>query len=130
MKTCNLTQSSLRNDPIIRRMHGFSFRVFEDEIEVQDVISPRSPDQNLISSTPWTRKRVKNMKKSNDTRNWCLDSSNFLKFQGRVLPSRRTRIERGNFGCDRPMNGCLAINGCDHVFVDQNGAIKSHLSDQ
>ena len=46
MKTRNLTQSSLRNDPINRQMHGFSFRVFEDEIEVQDVISPLSLNQN------------------------------------------------------------------------------------
>ena len=42
MKTYNLTHISLRNDPISRRMHGFSFRVFEDKIEVQDVISPLS----------------------------------------------------------------------------------------
>ena len=74
------------------QMHGFSFRVFEDEIEVQDVISPLSLDQILISSIPWTRKRVKNMKKSNWHLNWCLDNSNFSKVQGRVLPSRRTRI--------------------------------------
>ena len=40
MKTCNLTQSSLWNEPINRRMHGFSIWVLEDEIEVQDVISP------------------------------------------------------------------------------------------
>ena len=46
MKTRNLIQSSLRNDPINRQMHGFSFRIFEDEIEVQDVISPSSLDQN------------------------------------------------------------------------------------
>ena len=64
----NLTQSSLRNDLINRRMHGFSFCVFEDEIEVQDVISPRSLNQILISRTPWTRKRVKNAKKSIGTR--------------------------------------------------------------
>ena len=64
MKTRNLTQSSLRNDPINRRMHGFSFRIFEDEIEVQNVIFPRSLDQFSISSTPWMRKRVKNTRKS------------------------------------------------------------------
>ena len=67
MKTRNLTQSSLRNVPINFQMHDFLFRIFEDEIEVQDVISPLSLDQILISSTPWTRKRVKNMKKSNGT---------------------------------------------------------------
>ena len=62
MKTRNLTQSSLRNDPINRRMHGFSFRIFEDEIEVQDVISPKSLDQTLISSIPWMRKYIKNIR--------------------------------------------------------------------
>ena len=41
-------------------MHGFSFRVFEDEIEVEDVISPLSLDQILISSIPWMRKGIKN----------------------------------------------------------------------
>ena len=60
MKTDNLTQISLRNDPIHRPMHGFSFRVFEDEIEVQDLISPLSLDQNLISSIPWMQKCIKN----------------------------------------------------------------------
>ena len=60
MKTRSLTQISLRNDLINRRMHGFSFRVFEDEIEVQDVISPSSLDQTLISSSLWMRKCIKN----------------------------------------------------------------------
>ena len=60
MKTRNLTQSSLRNDPINRRMHGFSFCIFEDEIEVQDVISPLSFDQILISSIPSMRICIKN----------------------------------------------------------------------
>ena len=55
MKTRNLTQSCTRNDPINRRIHGFSFRDFEDEDDIQDVISPYSPDQILISNTPWTR---------------------------------------------------------------------------
>ena len=32
MKTRHLTQISLRNDPINRRMHGFSFWVSEDEV--------------------------------------------------------------------------------------------------
>ena len=98
MKTRNLTQSSLQNDPINCRMHGFSFRVFEDEIEVQNVISSRSLNQNLISSTPWTWKCVKNMKKSNDTRIGCLDNSNFSKIQGPSFPSRRTRYLKEKLG--------------------------------
>ena len=47
-------------------MHGYSFRDFEDEDGIQDVISPYSLDQFLISNTPRTRKRVKKRKKSND----------------------------------------------------------------
>ena len=66
MKTRNLTQNSLQNDPINRRMHGFSFRVFKNEIEVQDVISSKFLDQTLISSIPWMRKCIKN------TRNWIV----------------------------------------------------------
>ena len=31
MKTCNLTQIRARNDPINRRMHGYSFHNFEDK---------------------------------------------------------------------------------------------------
>ena len=64
MKTGNLTQSCARTDPINHRIHGFSFRDFEDEDGVQDVISPYSLDQILISNTPRTRKRVKKLKKS------------------------------------------------------------------
>ena len=64
MKTRNLTQSSTRNDPINHRIHGFSFRDFEDEDDIQDVISPYSLDQFLISNTPRTRNHVKKVKKS------------------------------------------------------------------
>ena len=60
MKTRNRTQISRRNDPINRRMHGFSFRIFEDKIEVQDVISPSSLDQTLITRIPWMQKYIKN----------------------------------------------------------------------
>ena len=67
MKTHNLTQSCTRNDPINHWIHGFSFCDFEDEDDIQDVISPYSLDQFLISNTPRTRKRVKKAKKSKDS---------------------------------------------------------------
>ena len=59
-KLRNLTQSGPRNDPINRRMQGYSFRIFEDEDEVQDVNSSFSLDQILILSIHWKRKWVKN----------------------------------------------------------------------
>ena len=60
MKTGNLTQSSPRNDPINRQMQGFSFRIFEDEDGVQDVIFSFSLDQTLNFSIQTTRKWIKN----------------------------------------------------------------------
>ena len=59
MTTRNLTQSSIRNDPINRRMHGFSFRDFEDEDGVQDVISPYPLDQFSISNTSRMQKHAR-----------------------------------------------------------------------
>ena len=67
MKTRNLTQSHARNDPINRWIYDYSFRDFEDEDDVQDVISPNSLNQILISYTPQTRKQVKKFKKSKDS---------------------------------------------------------------
>ena len=67
MKTRNLTQIRARNDPINRRIHGYSFCDFEDEDGVQDVIYHYSLDQILISNTPQTRKRVKKLNKSKDS---------------------------------------------------------------
>ena len=67
MKTCNLTQIRAQNDPINRQIHDFSFRDFEDEGDIQDVISPYSLYQFLISNTPRTRKRVKKVKKSKNS---------------------------------------------------------------
>ena len=63
MKTRNLTQSSLRNDPINRRIHDYSFHDFEDEDGIQDVISPYPLDQFSISNTPRMWKHVKKGKK-------------------------------------------------------------------
>ena len=67
MKTRNLTQSRARIDPINLRIHNYSFRDFEDKNDVQDVISPYSLDQILISNTPQTQKLVKKLKKSKDS---------------------------------------------------------------
>ena len=67
MKTRNLTQSRARNDPINCRIHGYSFRDFEDEDDIQDVLSSYYLDQIHISNTPWMEKRVKKLKKSKDS---------------------------------------------------------------
>ena len=87
MKTHNLTQSHARNDLINRRIHGFSFHDFEDEDGVQDVISPYSLDQILISNTPRTRKRVKKLNKSKDSQIVVSRQFNFARKSKGALPS-------------------------------------------
>ena len=90
MKTRNLTQSRARNDPINWRIHGFSFRDFEDEDGIQNVISPYSLNQFLISKTPRIRKRVKKVKKSKDSHIVVSKKFDLLENPWAVLPSRRT----------------------------------------
>ena len=53
----------------------------------------------------------------------------FLKIQGPSFPFAKNNAFIGEIGRDRSMSGRLAIDGRDHASVDQNGAIKSHLSD-
>ena len=90
MKTRNLTQSSLRNDPINRRVHGFSFGVFEDKIWSSrwDFSFPSRSKSDFKHSLD--AETGQEHEESNWHLNWCLDSSNFSKIQRRVLPSRRT----------------------------------------
>ena len=42
----------------------------------------------------------------------------------------KNKLFKGEIGRNRPMKRRLAIDGHDHVSVDQNGAIKSHPFDQ
>ena len=90
MKTRNLAQSRARNDSINRRIHGFSFHDFEDKDGIQDVISPYSLDQFLISNTPQTQKRVKKVKKSKDSHIVVYRHFDFARKSKGHLPSRRT----------------------------------------
>ena len=87
------------------------FAISKTNIGVQDVISPYSLDQFLISSSPRTRKHVKKAKKSIDSR---------------ILVSRQfdfTQKSKGSFSVakniefieekrrNRWINGLIAING-------------------
>ena len=79
MNIYNLTQSHTQNDPINHWIHGFLFCDFKDEDGVQNVISPYSLDQFLISNTPQTRKRVKKVNKLKDSQNVVSRQFNLLK---------------------------------------------------
>ena len=111
MKTGNLTQSHARNDPINRRMHGYSFRDFEDEDGIQDVISPYSFDQFFISNALRTWKCVKNAKKSIDSLIVVSRQFNFTRdSKGKVLSRRKFGFIE-YFGHNHRINGRITING-------------------
>ena len=110
MKTRNLTQSHARNDPINRHIHGFSFRDFEDDDEIQDVISTYSLDQFLISNTPLRRKPVKKLKKSKYSQIVVSRQFDFArKSKGEFSVAKNSLIYRG-FGPNRQMQLFIAIN--------------------
>ena len=90
MKIRNPTQSCTRNDPINRRIHGFSFRDFENDDDIQDMISPNSVDQFLISCTPRMRKWVNKLKKSKDSQIVVSRQFDSLKKSKNSLPVWRT----------------------------------------
>ena len=60
---------------------------------------------------------------SNGTRNGGLNKRNFTKIHGPVLTSQRTAFKEFNFGRDRWMKGCVAINGSNDTPFDQIVAI-------
>ena len=87
--------------------------IFEDEDGAQDVISPYSLNQFSISNTPWTVKRVKIAKKSNDSRIVVSRQFDFTwKSKGKVSVAKNIEFieeKRRN----RRINGRIATNGQD-----------------
>ena len=64
--------------------------ISEMKIGIQDVISPYSLDQFLISNAPRTRKRVKKAKKSKDSQIVVSRQFDFTQKSKGEFPSRRT----------------------------------------
>ena len=85
--------------------------IFEDEDGIQDVISPYSLDQFLISNTPPTRKHVKKRKKSNDSRIVVPRQFDFTrKSKGPVFVARNIEFIE-DFGRNRRISDLIVING-------------------
>ena len=120
MKTRNLTQSRARNDPINRQIYGFSFRDFEDEDGIQDVISPYSLYQFMISNTPRTPKHVKKVNKLNDSRIVVSRQFDFTQKSKGKFSSRRTFKFIEYFGRNSWMRRFITINGPDEVSLGES----------
>ena len=85
--------------------------ISKTKIGIQDVISPYSLAQFLISNAPRMRKRVKKAKKSSDSRIVVSRQFDFTKkFKGK-FSSRRTFSFIKYFARNRRIKGLIAING-------------------
>ena len=103
--------------------------ISKTKIEIQDVISPYSLDQFLISSTPQTWKRVKKRKKSNDTSivvSRQFDLSRKSKGEFPFVKNIEFLEEKRR---SHRMRQFIVIDGPDEAFFDRNVAIKSHPFD-
>ena len=101
----NLTQSSLRNDPINRRMQGYSFRIFEDEDGVQDANSSFSFNKSSILSIHWKRKWVKSALEQTARDLELYTRSNLEINRERVLRREEPFLNKTKMNLDRPMKG-------------------------
>ena len=96
MKIRNLNQISLRNDPINCRMHGFSFRVSEDEVwssrcEFFFLFRSEFDFKGSVGA-----KMHQDYKETNGTWNDEVKKSILMKIHGRVLLSRRTEFKEAD----------------------------------
>ena len=98
MKTHNLTQISLRNDPINRRMHGFSFQVSEDENWSSRCEFFFLFQSNFDFKHSMDVEIHQEYKESNGTWNGGLNKSNLTKIHGRLSPSWRTEFKEADLG--------------------------------
>ena len=125
MKTRNLTQISLRNDPINRRMHGFSFRVSEDEVwssrwEFSFLFRLNYKFKDLMGA-----EMSQEYRETNGAWNGGVNKENLAKFHGHLLPPRRTTFKevrkgvavdlrgssRSTIAMRRPLGESMLLNG-------------------
>ena len=103
MKSRNLTQSSLRNDPINRRMQGFSFQIDEDESW-----SSRC-DFFLLFRSKFDFKHSieaemsQEHSRTNGTRNDSLNKENLMDNRERVLHREEPFLNKTKLDFGRPM---------------------------
>ena len=94
--------------------------IFEDEDGIQDVISPYSLDQFLISNTPPMQKRVKKRKKSNDYRIVVSRQFDFTqKSKGPVSVAKNIEFIE-DFERNRRSSGLITINVKDDALFGKS----------
>ena len=130
MKSRNLTQISLQNDPINRRMHGFSFRVSEDENWSSRCEFFFLFQSNLDFIDSMGVEMSQEQQETNGAWNDALNTENLMNNHGLFSSSRRIAFKRFGIGHDRWSSGRIAINGRDETWIDWNVAIVSGASDR
>ena len=115
MKSRNLTQISLQNDPINRWMQGFSFRIDEDKNWSSRCDFFLLPPLNYDFIHSMGAEMSQEYKETNDLWNGGVNKENLTKFHGQFFPLRRTAFKERRIGRSRWMKMFIAINRRDHT---------------
>ena len=115
MKTSNLTQISLRNDPINRRMHGFSFRVSEDEVWCSRWEFSFLFWLNYDFTHSMGAEMSCEHKEINGTRNGEVHTENLMKNREPFFRREELHLKRTKSNHSRPMKRCIMIYGHDRA---------------
>ena len=115
MKSRNLTQIILRNDPINRRMQGFSFQIDEDKnwsSRCDFFLLLRS---NFDFKHSLDAEMHQEYSESNGSRNDALNKENLMSDHVRFFPSRRTSFKETIFYRGRWMKRSITIYDRDQA---------------
>ena len=130
MKTCNLTQTSLRKIQLIAGCMAFHSGILKTKMAFKMWFL------FILSINFWFQMLLRCGNVSRSEINWwmlelwCLSSSISLKkSKGSVFVAKNTEFIEETMH-NRRMRWFITINGQDCASLYQNGAIKSHSSDQ
>ena len=98
--------------------------ISKTKIGIQDVISPYSFDQFLISNAPRTQKRVKKGKKSNNSRNVVSRLFDFTRKSKGEFPFMKNSSIYKRIGHNRWINNLIAINGPDDASFSESARLS------
>ena len=129
MKSCNLTQISLWNDPINRRMQGFSFRIDEDKNWSSrcDFFLLSRLNYDFINSMG--AEMSQEYREANGAWNGGVNKENLAKFHGQFFPLRRTAFKEKNWAQSLDEDVHRDQPSRSHVFCESSRSIPRRSID-
>ena len=125
MNTCNLTQISLRNDPINHQMHVFSFRVSKDEVWSSRWEFSFLFRLNYEFKNSNGVEMSQEQEETNGARIDALNTENLMNDHGQVLPPWRIALKEAKMGVAVGSNELITINDRDDTLFCKSSRLDS-----